>query len=357
MTLRLLKSIATIVALPSPGWHGPTEQGQQERSSLRDMIQQKFKQEMFAKPQEEMLTIQAKNTTLHRNGQNLRPAAKKGRNSKTPGHEREAAGHLVTSLPTEEGLPQLDLLALKSPKPDVENQTEIQALRRPLKLAPLELPEKVKEAQKEKLKFIHQEPNPASCKLDGTHTRKAKSCMRQRLVKAEAFPSASIAPVKAQQQNQSARPQLTRANPIEQDGHKHLEDVVCRGTPAPLCSKPNPPSFFPQIKAQAACGREAACHIPGNFQEETGWRRLRLPRAQCLEEDQCNSNTSTLGLSADECKLVQGVQGKGQRGERLLRGQPHVGKGIKQPPAPAASWENGSARKSHEEDGSKQAAL
>lgn len=50
MTLRLLKSIATIVALPSPGWHGPTEQGQQERSSLRDMIQQKFKQEMFAKP-------------------------------------------------------------------------------------------------------------------------------------------------------------------------------------------------------------------------------------------------------------------------------------------------------------------
>lgn len=316
--------------------------------------------------QEEMSTIQVKNTMLHLNGQNFRPAAKYGLNAKTPGlclsatRGREATGHLMTSLPTEEGTTQLGLLVLKPLKLDIERQAEIQPLRRPLKLAPLELPEKVKEAQKQKLKFIQQEPDPASCKSDVTvsehQTRKLKSYTRQRLVKAAACPSASTEALKAQQQNRSARPQLTSSNPTEQNGHKHLEDVVCRGAPAPLRSKPTPPSSFPQIRAHAACGREAACQSPGKLQHETGWRQLRLTRTQCLEEDQCNSNTSTVGLSGDERKLVQGVHGKGHRGERALRGQPHFGKGIKEPPAPGASWENGSARKSHEEDGSNQSA-
>lgn len=281
---------------------------------------------------------------------NGRPAAKNGPNSKTPGfclsatRGREAAAHLTTSLPAE------DLLVLKSLKPDKETQAEIHPLRRPLKLAPLELPEKVKKAQKQKLKCIQQELDPASCKPDVTatepQTRKLKSCTRQRLVKAAACPSASTEALTAQQQPRSARPQLTRSSPTEQSGHKHLEDVVCRGTPAPLCSKPTPPSSFPQIRAHAACGREAACQSPGKLRHETGWRQLRLTRTQCLEEDQCNSNTSTVGLSGDERKLVQGVRGKGHRGDGLLRGQSHVGKGIREPPAPGACREDGSARRS-----------
>ncbi|XP_035802013.2 uncharacterized protein LOC118469975 [Amphiprion ocellaris] len=323
------------------------------------MIQQKFKQEVFAKPQEEMLTIQVKNTTLHLNGQNLRLAAKNGRNSKTPGlhlsatHGKEALGQLTVSSPTQEGTAQLDLLVLKSARPDSKRQAENQPMRRPLKLAPLQLPEEVMEAQRQKLQ---QEAKPASCKLDEPRTRTVKSCVRQTPVKAKVGPSVSTEPLKAQQQNRSSRPQLTRCIPIEQNGGKNLEDVVCRGTPAPMCSKPAPPLLSQRIKAQATRGGGTACQHPGTLQQETGRRRLRLSRAQCLQEDQCNSNPSTGGLPADEGKLAPGVQGKGQQAERVWRGQTHAGKVIKEIPGPGTPWEHGSARKSHQEGGSQQSA-
>lgn len=318
-----------------------------------------------APQREEMLTVQVKNSMLRLNGQNLRLAAKNGRNSKTPGlhlsatHGKEAVGQLTASPPTQQGTAQLDSLLLKSPRTDLERQAENQPVRRPLKLAPLELPEEVREAQRQKLKFIQQEAKPASCKLDVNEpcTRKAKSCARQRVVKAAACPPASTEPLKAQQQNTSCRPQLTRSVPVEQHGDRNLEDVVCRGTPAPLRSKPAPPLPSPRVKAPAARGPEAARQNPSTLQLEAGSRRLRLRRAQCLEEDQCNSNTSTGGLSADKGKLAQGVQGKGQRAERAPRvqQQQNTGKGIKEPPA-AASWEHGRVRKSHQEDCSQQSA-
>ncbi|KAL7381142.1 hypothetical protein ABVT39_001116 [Epinephelus coioides] len=323
---------------------------------------------MFAKPgapqREEMLTIQVKNTMLHLNGQNLKLAAKNGRNSKTPGlhlsatHGKEAVGQFTACSPTQEGTAQLDLLLLKSPRPDSEREAENQKVRRPLKLAPLQLPEEVKEAQKQKLKLIQQEVKPASCKLDvmvnEPPTRKVKSCVRQRPVKAAVCPSASTEPLKAQQQNTSSRPQLTRSINTEQNRDRHLEDVVCRGTPAPLRSKPAPPLLYPQLKAQATRGAVVACQNPSTLQQEAGRRRLRLRKAQCLEEDHCNSDTSTGGLSADKGKLAQGGQGKGQRAERASRVLPHAGKGFKEPPA--ASWERGSVRKSHQEDCSQQSA-
>ncbi|GLD58007.1 uncharacterized protein AKAME5_001016600, partial [Lates japonicus] len=315
-----------------------------------------------APQQEEMLTIQVKNTTLHLNGQNLRLAAKNGRISKTPGlhlsatHGKEAVGRLMASLPTQEGMAQLDSLPLKSPRPDLEREAKNQPVRRPLKLAPLDLTEEVREAQRQKLKFVQQEARPAPCKLDVTlnepQTRKVKSCVKQRPLKAAVCPPASPQPLKAQQQNRSSRPQLMRSSPIEQTGDKHLEDVVCQGTPAPLRSKPTPPLFSPQV--HVVRGGDTTRQNPSTLQQETGGRRLRLRRAQCLEEDQCNSNLSTGGLAADEGKLAQGVQGKGQRAERSLRGQPHAGKGIKE--SPAASWEYGSIRKSHQEVCSQQSA-
>ncbi|XP_047461508.1 uncharacterized protein LOC125020230 [Mugil cephalus] len=326
---------------------------------------------MFPRPgssqQGETLTVQVKNTALELNGQNLRLEAKNGRSSKTPGlhlsavHGKEAVGQLTASSTTREGAAQLDLLLFKSPRPDLERHAENKPVRRPLKLAPLELTEEVREAQKEKLKFIQEETEPVSCKLDVTQkeprTRKVKSCMRQRLAKAAACPSSSSTePLKAQQQNRLSRPQLTRAVPVQQSGDKHLVDVVCRGTPAPLRSKPAPPSQTPRVKAAAARGGEAARQSAGALQQETGRRRLRLRRAQHLEEDQCNSNTSTGGLSADEAKPAQGVQGKGLQTKRTQRGQLHAGKAIKEPPAPAGSREQGSARKSHQEGGSQQSA-
>ncbi|XP_069372973.1 uncharacterized protein [Paralichthys olivaceus] len=321
---------------------------------------------MFPKPgapqREEMLTVQVKNTMLHLNGQNLRLAAKNGRISKTPGlhlsakHGKEAVGQLTASLKTQEGTTQLDSSLLKPPRPDVEREAENQPVRRPLKLAPLELPEEVKEAQRQKLKFGQQEAKPASCKLDVTlnATWKVKSSVKQRPIKAAPCPSVSTQPLKAQQKNRSSRLRLTHFSPAEQNGDRHLEDVVCQGTPAPLCSKPAPPLPSPRGKAQASRGGEATRLSLSALQQETaGGRRLRLRRAQCLEEDQCNTNMSTGGLSVGEEKLAQGVHGTGQQAERALGGQQLAGKGIKEPPA--ASLERGSIRKSHQEVCSEQA--
>ncbi|XP_062266319.1 uncharacterized protein LOC133972759 [Platichthys flesus] len=296
-----------------------------------------------------MSTIQVKNSMLLLNGQNLRLAAKNGRVSKTPGlhlsakHGKEAVGQLTAPPVTQEGTAQLDSLLLKTPRPDLE--------RRPLKLAPLDLPEEVKEAQRQKLKFGQQEAKPASCKLDVTlnATRKGKSSVRQRPIKAAPCPSASTHTLKAQQQHRSLRPQTKHPSPAEQTGDSLLKDVVCRGTPAPLCSKPAPPVLSPRGKAQASRGGETTRLSPSSLQQETaGRRRLRLRRVQCLEEDQCNTNMSTGGLSAVEDKLAQGVRGTGQLG-----GQQLAGKGIKEPPA--ASLERGSIRKGHQEVSTQQA--
>ncbi|KAK5855423.1 hypothetical protein PBY51_005524 [Eleginops maclovinus] len=306
--------------------------------------EQQVKQEMFAKPgapqREEMLTLQVKNTMLQLNGQNVRLAAKNGRSSKTPGlhlsatHGRETAGQFTAVTPTQEGT---------TPRPDPEREAEHQPVRRPLKLAPLELPEEVREAQRQKLKSTQQEAKPTSCKLDvvvkePTCARKVKSCRRQRLVKVCPPASTETLPTSSR---------LTRSIPTEQNGDKHLEEVVCRGTPAPLCSKPTPPLLSLQVKARGDA--EVACQNPNRH--EVGGRRLRLRRAHNLQEDQCNSNMSTGGLSADKDKLAQGVHGKMQQGERASRIQMHAaGKCIKEPPA--ASGER--VRKSHQEDCSRQ---
>lgn len=309
-----------------------------------------------------MLTIQVKNTTLHLNGQNPRLAAKNGRNSKTPGlhlsvkHGKEAVGRLMVSPPTQESTTQLDTLLLKSSRHDVDREAENQPVRRPLKLAPLKLPEEVREAQREKLKSVQQEVKSASCKqdviLNEPQTSKVKPCVRQGLVKSTVCPSAYTEPPKAQQQNRLSRPQLSRFNPAEQNADKHLKGVVCQGIPAPLCSKPAPLLLSPRVKAQAGRGREVVFQNPNILQQETWRRRLRLTRAQCLNEDQSNSNMSK--LPAEEGSLAQLIQGKGQHAERAPRRQPNPGIGIKE--SPAASWEHASVRKSHWEDCSQQSA-
>lgn len=307
-----------------------------------------------------MLTIQDKNTVLHLNGQNVRLAAKNGRNSKTPGlhlsatHGKEAVGRTMASPLTNEGTTQLNLLLLKSSQPDLDREAKNQPVRRPLKLAPLELSEEVKETQRQKLKFVQPEAKSASCKQNVTLNEpqicKVKSCVRQGLVKSAVCTSASTEPPKAQQQTRFSRPQLSRSNPTEQNADRRLKDVVCRGTPAPLCSKPAPLLFSTRVKAQVAHGRIVACQNPSIPQQQTGKRRLRLRRAQCLEDDLCNSNISK--LSAEESILAKDVQDKGQQAERTPRGHLHPGKGIKE--TPVDYLEHGSVRKSHQENCSTQ---
>ncbi|XP_062343212.1 uncharacterized protein LOC134041005 [Osmerus eperlanus] len=266
------------------------------------MIRQKYKQEMFAKPvaprSQEPLTSQAKNTTMHVNGQYLRLAAKNGPNSKTPGlllsatHGDEAAGQLTPTMPTQEGTAQRDSLLLRSPLPDSEREGANLPPRRPQKLAPLELPKEVREAQRQKIKGIQQEAKAAARKLDVA--------------------------------GHEPYPRKVKAGGRETDDHKHgvrlPEDAASQAAPPPVSSKPAPPTLASDVKAPATRGAGSACQNSGTLQQETaGGRRLRLKREERLEEDQSKSNMSTEGSSVEEGKLAQRGHSKGQRAERALK--------------------------------------
>lgn len=268
--------------------------------------------------------MQVKNTRLHLNGQNLRLAAKNSCSSKTPGHhvslayEKEVLGGFTA--------PPLTLRSLRRP---LGSTFPDQQARRPRTLAPLELPEDVREAQRQKLKPQAKPPND---------TREVTSPVGLRLTRPAVCPTELHRAT-----SRSSRSQLTSCTPMELKGDGQLEEVVCRGTLAPLYTKLGPPS--PQIRAHASYGTEEAAQNPSSLLQDTRRRRLRLRRTQCLEEDQQVSDKSTAGLSVEKGNLAQGVQ---CRGERAARGQRPPGKGISQPPA--ASLEKRSIRKSHQED-------
>lgn len=245
---------------------------------------------------------------MHLNGQNLKLAAKNGRAFRTPGHHLSAS-QTKDPPPTRKAAPlppslQLDLLlATQGPRPDRGVQNE--RLRRPAALAPLELPEKVREAQRQKLKlWTEPESQAASCKATGntdTLKKKARSCARQRAPKPPACPDTSAEPLRSR--NRSPRPRLSRCEPARPDQDWSLEGVVCRGTPAPLHNKP--PSLLPSLRVRVA-GRqspEGGQRSSSPSALEAGGRRRRLRRAQRLEEDQHP------GLSE---KLSPGVRAKGQ---------------------------------------------
>lgn len=227
---------------------------------------------------------------MHLNGQNLKLAAKNGRAFKTPGHHLSAS-QSKDPPPTRKAAPlppslQLDLLLATQGPRGVENER----LRRPAALAPLELPEKVREAQRQKLKlWTEPESRVVSCKPEATANpdtlkKKARSCARQRAPKPPACPDTSAEPLKSR--NRSPRPRLSRCEPARPDQDWSLEGVVCRGTPAPLHNKP--PSLLPSLRVRTT-GRqspEEGQRSSGPSPLEAGGRRQRLRRAQRLEEDQ-----------------------------------------------------------------------
>ncbi|TNN66932.1 hypothetical protein EYF80_022849 [Liparis tanakae] len=169
--------------------------------------------------EKKMSTVQVKNTVLHPSGQNLRPAAKNGRNSKTPGLRLSGTKGSETSstVPTRGGP-----LGFKLPGPDSQREAESRPLRRPPKLAPLELPEEVREARdarRRKVKLIQQEVEPANHELDVRATEptagQLKSCARRGPEKAAAgCPLASTEPLKAQRRCTPSRPGVTRPVPV-----------------------------------------------------------------------------------------------------------------------------------------------
>ncbi|XP_070995956.1 uncharacterized protein [Oncorhynchus clarkii lewisi] len=340
--------------------------------SLREeMIRQQLKQEEFAKPglprPEDLLTSQAKNSIMHLIGQKHLLAPKNVCDSKTPvlhlsatqgGEEEEVEVMVGRLMPESAMLPtpgqegpatQRDSLLLvrsRSPLPGSSQEKEGKNLppRRPLKLAPLELPREVQKAQRQKIKGIGLEAKAAAHKLDRTVgdqpcSRKVKDCgVRGEglgLVKGTAECVSTPAPhplplnetvPRVQRHQKVRRAQLARANQIQrQTGDRLSEDagINVNGPPPPPISKPaSPSSSLPtSAKAQvqqvvAPHGEESSCQVAGTFQQDTGGRRLRLRRAEHLEEDQSKSNMSTVGLPGEEAKLAQGVQqGKALRAE------------------------------------------
>lgn len=208
--------------------------------------------------------------------------------------------------------------------------------RRPLKLAPLELPREVQKAHRQKMKGIGLEAKAASRKLDTTVgdqpcPGKVKAYgvrgERPELVKGAAecvstpaprpLPLNETAP-RVQRQQKVLRAELAHANPIQRHtGERLSEDIgsTIKDFHPPPRSKPvSPSASFPiSAKAQAQQGlaprgEESVCQAAGPFQQETGKKRLRLRRAERLEEDQSKSNMSTEGLPGEEAKLAQGFQ-------------------------------------------------
>ncbi|XP_041757854.1 uncharacterized protein LOC121585597 [Coregonus clupeaformis] len=333
------------------------------------MILQKFKLEEFAKPglprPEGLLTSQAKNTMMHLTGQNHRLASKNVCDSKTPGlhlsatqgGEEEEVVMVSRLKPGSAILPTLGLegpatqrdssllVRSRSPLPGSSRERENLPPRRPLKLAPLELPREVQKAQRQKMKGIGLQAKTAARKLDTTvgdqHChRKVKACGVRgegpELVKGAAecvstpatrpLPLTETAP-RVQRQQKVQRADLAHTNPIQRHtGDRLSEDAgtAIKDLHPPPSSKPASPSAsFPvSAKAQAQqavapYGEESVCQATGTFQQETGKKRLRLRRAERLEEDQSKSNMSTGGLPGEEAKLAGGVQqGKALRVEK-----------------------------------------
>lgn len=282
-----------------------------------------------------MSAIQVKNTALHLNGQNHRLAAKNSHSSKTRGHhvsvtyEKEVAGRFIAPSLPQGGTAHLDSL-LKPLGPPAESEVHNQQVRRPRTLAPLELPEEVREAQRQKLKQQIKPPN---------QSRKVKFAVGPRLTRAAACSTVSVEPHRAT--NRCPKPQLICSTPVQlREENSQQEEVVCHGTLAPLHTKPGPP--MPQSRAQAICRTDESTQHPSSLLQDTRRRRLRLRRTQCLEEDQQLPDKSTADLSVEKGNLAQSVQGRSER-----TGQHLPGKGISQPPV--AFLENRSIGKSHQE--------
>ncbi|KAJ8403076.1 hypothetical protein AAFF_G00359920 [Aldrovandia affinis] len=294
------------------------------------MIRQKQKREILTKlgmaRPEEPLTPRGKNTMTHLSGQNLRPVSKNGRDSKAPGRHLSPGRSEVTAAQlTAAGAPR-EGAARGDPPPEPERERENLPPRRPLRLAPLELPKEVKESQRRKIKGIQQEAMAATRKLDalgnGPRPRKARTDARRGPARSPG--RSPRRPLREPAEREAPRPMkallpvaqaLANGIPCGDGGGVGREGA--RGQAALLSKPAVPPSA--DARAQPARTGEATAG-------DTGRRRLRLRRAQGLDdEDQNKSSVSTAGrLSSDEGKEGQAGKEKGQRAEKALREASHM---------------------------------
>ncbi|KAK9958065.1 hypothetical protein ABG768_012246 [Culter alburnus] len=275
------------------------------------MIRQKHTQEFMASVIQESLPCLGKNAMIHLNGCGIQLASKKGRLSRTPAlhllptHAEEPVCLTLSSSSSSFSSSSSIQDQGRAPAQPSEQEKEAENLppRRPLKLAPLELPLEVREAQRQKIKST-QEAKAAGCKSAETYPRKAKVCWQDGPTKSpERFPLSTI---------------------IEH--HKTLLPVnqVRIGSDRPVGKEAGQGEGNPSVRSAHAleniCQSEhgdSQSAAPAKNQDAVK-RRLRLRRTQRLEEDQSKSSSLTGGLSADESK--QASAGPGQRAsEKAIR--------------------------------------
>ncbi|KAG1948296.1 hypothetical protein F2P79_012100 [Pimephales promelas] len=234
---------------------------------------------------QESLTCQGKNAMIHLSGCGIQLVSNKGRLSRTPAlHLLPTHGHMtLSSSSTQDHRAPVQ-------SSEQEKAAENLPLRRPLKLAPLELPLEVREAQWQKIRSA-QEAKAPGCISQGAYPRKAKVCLRDRPAKSPersrlgtiTVPHKPLLPVN-QVKLGSDRPEGKEAGRGEV-GTAHPSENNC----------------------QSEHGNSQSAAPARN--QETDKRRLRLRRTRVLEEDQGKSSSST----GDESKQASAGPGKGQR--------------------------------------------
>lgn len=252
---------------------------------------------------------------IHLSGCGIQLVSKKGRLSRTPAlhllpTHAEEPGHLTLSSSSsiqDQG---------RAPVQPSEQEKEAENLppRRPLKLAPLELPLEVREAQWQKIRSA-QEAKVEGCKSWGAaYPRKANVCWQDGPAKSRESsllstitePHKPLLPV-----NQG---KLASDRPAGKEAGRGEGNLSVRSAHAPenICQSEHGISQSAPAKTQDA-----------------DKRRLRLRRTRRLEEDHSKSSSST----ADESKQASAGPGKGQRAaDKAIRDASRV--------LQKASWRN-----------------
>nr|XP_009292262.1 uncharacterized protein LOC103909194 [Danio rerio] len=151
------------------------------------MIRQKHAHENMATVMQESLTCQGKSAMLHMGGCGIQLVSRKGRLSRTPAlhllpaHAEESLRLSLSSSSSSSFSSSSSSIQEQgnniSRAPEREKEAENLPPRRPVKLAPLELPLEVREAQRQKIKSAH-EGKAAGCRPEGVYPGKAKVCWR-----------------------------------------------------------------------------------------------------------------------------------------------------------------------------------
>ncbi|KAI7798492.1 uncharacterized protein LOC130566799 [Triplophysa rosa] len=268
----------------------------------------------------EGLTCQDKNARIHLGGCGIQLVSKKDLLTRTPAlhllaaHAGESSSCITLSSSSSSVSSSSMQDQTRAPPQPPQREREVENLppRRPLKLAPLELPTKVREAQRQKIKLVEQRP------------RKPKVCWKDK--SPERYPLSILTePLKSQQRATGAvnqlKPGSDRSTGGEEVGRVESNPTIkAKSHPSSLCQNNRPTQVYPARAPENS--RQSA--VPSRSQDAVK-RRMRLRRSDRLEEDQSKSSSSTGGLSADEGKTASDGPGKGQGfAEWALRDTGHV---------------------------------